>query len=327
MRNNLPKYVYPKGRKGYLYFVRGSVCERIHAAPGSAEFAREYARLLSDRAPVKGESWRDLLRIYYASPRYTRLKQSTRQGYRVALHYIEERLGDYRPAKMQRKDVIAVMRANERDPVFANKTLDRLKTLFEVAIDVGWVERNPARGVEKLRYNVRRREAPPPEIIAALREECTGKLRLFLELALGTGQRFGDVRALTWQQIRDGWIHFDQEKTGAKLAIPIPPKLAAELAQWPRGIGPVLGLSRSAIHRGFFEARKRAGAVAYDIHSLRYAAASELAGAGCTDEQIAAITGHSTVAMVARYSGPARQRARAQQAQDQRNRTKTKREF
>jgi len=65
--------------------------------------------------------------------------------------------------------------------------------------------------------------------------------------------------------------------------------------------------------------RKKIGAEGCDIHSLRYTTAAELAALGLSDEVIMSITGHSTVAMVARYAGPARQRQRAQQAQERRD--------
>jgi integrase len=59
--------------------------------------------------------------------------------------------------------------------------------------------------------------------------------------------------------------------------------------------------------------REAIGAMAWDLHSLRYSAASELARLGCTDEQIAAITGHSSLAMVKKYAGAERQLARAKE--------------
>ncbi len=62
--------------------------------------------------------------------------------------------------------------------------------------------------------------------------------------------------------------------------------------------------------------RKKIGAEGYDIHSLRYTTAAELAVLGLSDEVIMSITGHSTVAMIARYAGPARQRQRAKLAQE-----------
>ncbi|WP_370584775.1 integrase [Paracoccus sp. IB05] len=61
--------------------------------------------------------------------------------------------------------------------------------------------------------------------------------------------------------------------------------------------------------------REAIGAEKYDIHGLRYAAAAELAVAGCSDELIASITGYKTSAMVAKYAGPARQKAREKAAQ------------
>lgn len=64
--------------------------------------------------------------------------------------------------------------------------------------------------------------------------------------------------------------------------------------------------------------RREIGAEAFYIHGLRYSAASELAGAGCSDELIAAVTGHATGAMVRKYAGAARQKVRAIEAQSRR---------
>lgn len=64
--------------------------------------------------------------------------------------------------------------------------------------------------------------------------------------------------------------------------------------------------------------RVEIGAEAYDLHGLRYAAAAELAALGCSDELIASVTGHSSVRMLTRYAGPARQKARAKEAQSRR---------
>ena len=61
--------------------------------------------------------------------------------------------------------------------------------------------------------------------------------------------------------------------------------------------------------------RRQIDAEDYDIHGLRYSAASELAAEGCSDELIAAITGHTTASMVRKYAGTARQKVRAIEAQ------------
>ena len=50
------------------------------------------------------------------------------------------------------------------------------------------------------------------------------------------------------------------------------------------------------------------------FHGLRKAAATRLANAGCTAEQIKAITGHKSLAEVARYTKAADQQRLARQA-------------
>ena len=41
-RRDLPKHVYPKGKRGYLYFIRPGVCARMFAEFGTPDFADEY---------------------------------------------------------------------------------------------------------------------------------------------------------------------------------------------------------------------------------------------------------------------------------------------
>ncbi len=72
--------------------------------------------------------------------------------------------------------------------------------------------------------------------------------------------------------------------------------------------------------------RKEIGAEEYDIHALRHTTASELAALGLSDDLIMAVTGHTSRASVVRYAGAARQKARAQVAQDARRGGGTKRE-
>lgn len=51
----LPPHVYPKGRKGYLYFFKRYVCARIVADIGSPEFEEEYAALVALHCKPKGK--------------------------------------------------------------------------------------------------------------------------------------------------------------------------------------------------------------------------------------------------------------------------------
>jgi integrase len=64
--------------------------------------------------------------------------------------------------------------------------------------------------------------------------------------------------------------------------------------------------------------RAQIGALPFTIHGWRYTAASQLAAAGATDDEVQAITGHKSRAMVMKYAGAQRQRARATSGQAKR---------
>jgi integrase len=122
------------------------------------------------------------------------------------------------------------------------------------------------------------------------------------------------------QHIRNGAIRVKQEKTGAELAIPLHPELAATIAAAPRDHltfvttrhgGPFQG---SAFSRWFREQCDAAGLPHCSAHGLRKAAARRLAEAGCTAHEIGAITGHASLAELVRYTRAVDQRRLAEVA-------------
>jgi len=149
---------------------------------------------------------------------------------------------------------------------------------------------------------------------------------------LGTGQRIGDVRKMRWSDIEEGGINVRQGKTGKDLWIPFTSQLATVLDRTPRTGLFILSqpdsqpVSYRAAAFAVMKVRKEIGAEEYDIHALRHTTASELAALGLSDDLIMAVTGHTSRASVVRYAGAARQKARAQVAQDARRGGGTKRE-
>jgi integrase len=326
MKRGLPPYVYPK--KGAIYFQRrGFPTVRITSAQGTPEFHAEYARLLAGERPIYAgpRVFSALVREYVASPKYRNLSIRTVQDYDKVLEWVTAKLGPLPVAAMQRKDVIRAQSTNADRVRFANYIVQVLRILFEHSIDLGWRKDNPAKGVSLITSSKPAREAWPQGLVDAFRAKAEGRTLLIFELCIGTGQRIADVLKMRWGDIEGDCIMVKQGKTGAKLAIPITPRLGFILAATPR-----IGLTMCAwgpagkptLYRTaadlIMAVRRQIGAEGYDIHGLRYFAAAELAEAGCSDELIMAITGHRTIAMVAKYAGPARQRSRAQEAQDRR---------
>ena len=140
------------------------------------------------------------------------------------------------------------------------------------------------------------------------------KPRLALALGLYTAQRRGDVVHIGRQHIRDGVLTLRQQKTGASLAIPVHPDLAAIIAATPVGHLTLLttrtGKSYAAndfsvAFRTWCDAAELPGHCVF--HGLRKSALTRLADAGCTAHEIAAISGHKTLMEVERYTKAADQ--------------------
>lgn len=117
------------------------------------------------------------------------------------------------------------------------------------------------------------------------------------------------------RDIDDGLIRVVQQKTGAKLWIPIHAQLRAVLAAQPKEHVSILvteyskPFSTAVFGNWMAERIDKAGLPTECVpHGLRKAAARRLAEAGCSANEIASITGHKTLAEVERYTREADQK-------------------
>jgi integrase len=146
------------------------------------------------------------------------------------------------------------------------------------------------------------------------------KQALALALGLYTAQRKGDVLRMGWQHVMGDMIAVRQQKTSTPLMIPIHPELRAALESVPRTNLTFLTTARGAPYdaNGFGNWWRTqcdaAGLQHCSYHGLRKAAATRLANSGCTVEQVKAVTGHKSLAEVARYTKAADQQRLARQA-------------
>jgi enterobacteria phage integrase len=106
-----------------------------------------------------------------------------------------------------------------------------------------------------------------------------------------------------------------QAKTGVRLTIPLHPHLSAALRAWPRKHMVILTTSFNRPFSSAGYGNMMADAIAAAglpdrcvLHGLRKATARRMAEAGCTEKEIAAVTGHSTLKEVARYTRGADQK-------------------
>ena len=140
-----------------------------------------------------------------------------------------------------------------------------------------------------------------------------------MALCLYTGQRRSDVVRMGRQHVKDGRISVAQQKTAARLKIRLHANLSAEIAAYDAANeGAVDHLTYITTNGGsaysvegfgnwFRDACALAGLKGKSPHGLRKSAGRRLAEAGCTEKQIAAILGHTSLGEVARYTREANQ--------------------
>lgn len=263
-----------------------------------------------------------LILAYRRSPEWNKLKPSTRTTYGIYLRVVEQ-LGHTKAAGVKRRTLLEIRNAlaSARGNGAATGYMRVVSSVFSWGVEHGWVEHNPVRGAKSLpgehlpAWTMRQAE----HALAHLPESY----RRVVVLGLYTGQRRGDLVALPWSAYDGAAIRLRQGKTGAALAIPVHPRLRAELDAWRKDAASPVVLTRPdgrpwgavELSQKLPRALKAIGLPAgLNVHGLRKLAAARLADAGCTVHEIAAITGHRSLGMVQLYTASADQERLAQAA-------------
>lgn len=330
-RRGLPKYVSEFQNRHGVWMVRfrrqGLPTIYPKSKPGTDDFADEYRRWLAGdplevgSARTKPGSLRALTVSYFNSSAFRSLKPSTAAVYRNIIERLckEEgataiKIGDMPAAKLQREHIVKLMA--KRKGTAANRLRKLLRILMQHSIEIGMRRDDPTLSVKPVKIKSDGFHSwTDDEIEQFEKTHAAGsKARLALALLLYTGQRRGDVVRMGRQHIRDGFIYVKQEKTGAELAIPVLPELQAVIDQTPRSNLTFLVTEFEKPHTAagfgnwFRERCDEAGLRHCSAHGLRKAAARRLAEIGCTQHEIAAITGHASLSEVQRYTRGADQK-------------------
>lgn len=327
----LPPYVNcvrVKGRPYYYYHPgRGTknACNpvRLPDDPRDPEFWAAYRRCTNEPEPkLSARSFAHAIEAYKASPDFTGLASSTRRDYERYLETILLKWGDLEVAGLMPAHVLKLRDKHQQTPAAANALIRTLSALISWSVPRGYRSDNPCTHVRKLKIGDG--WSPWPwEMIELVEKLGPPWMRLAVCLALYTGQRQGDVLAMSWSKIKNGRIEVKQEKTARELIIPAHQKLLAALNSADRRSVQILTNSRGLpwTQDGFRTSWSKAlvGPLAaisdagFVFHGLRKSAVVMLLEAGCTDAEVSAITGQSRQ-MVEHYSRQVNQRKLAASA-------------
>ena len=255
------------------------------------------------------ESIGALILAYKASPEWERLAPASRATYATYLKVLEasphDTVGD-----ITRRDVLAV-----RDAVAATRGngaatgfIRAASALFSWAVDREWIDATPVVRIKALPGGSL--PAWGAQHVASALAKLSEPLRRAVILAAHTGQRRGDLCAMRWDAYDGGKLRFRQQKTGRDMALTVPEALRAELDAWKRDAKTLTILhdrwgqpwKPQRLTENLRRALAKIGMAGLGIHGVRKYVAADLAAHGATTHEIAAVTGHKTLAMVQHYT-------------------------
>jgi integrase len=278
----------------------------LRGEPGSPEFHASYQEAVARKATPPRGKLLSILQAYQDSEDFRGLAGSTRRSYVALIKRIEKAFGDFplaavtdrrsRGVFLAWRDRLAV-NAGRRQADYAWSVLARI---FSWGFNRGIVLDNPCRAGGRLyRGGSRAENIWAVDDEATFLERAPKHLHLPLMLALWTGQRQGDLLRLPWSAYNGTHIRLRQSKSGVRVVIPVGAPLKAALDAAPKRSTMILTNSdgkpwtSDGFRTSWGKACKAAGIVGVTFHDLRGTAVTRLALAGCTEAEIATITGHT----------------------------------
>jgi len=256
---------------------------------------------------------RQLSELYVKSPEFKRLSVKWQGARRYYLNLLEDKLEWMTIDDLNDRNCRAEfyeMRDELADtPNKADKLVDTLKSLLAWGYERNKVDVNHALKIPhladsgKVRNDIIWTEDHEEVVYASFPNSLVQAFRF----ALFSAMRQSDMCALKWENYKDGWITYQPHKTlgttGVKVHLPVfalPPfqELVDGLSKCSEYM--LTTESGHPMEAENLRVRWRAALYRSDLkgqdlhwHDLRGTATTRLLEAGCTDAEVAAITGHS----------------------------------
>lgn len=333
MPRKLPPHVETVTAKGrtYLYFRRGKGARvRLPNDPNSDDFRAAYAAALTGNVEARKAQREQaapgtlgaLILSYQQSASYIELRETTRKGYASRIEALRATHAHRTLAGMTREGIVTkILSPYAGRPGAALSILKMLRILIRHAIDIGWLRHDPSLGIKRPKTGEIRSWTDDEIAQFEAHWPIGTRERLAFAIMLYTGQRRSDVHRMTWAATTEATVTLTQQKTGARLVIPLHSELRKILAASPREHVTILNttLGRPFTVDGFSQFMRDAIAGAglpleCQPHGLRKAAGRRLAEAGCSAREIMSILGHKTLSEAERYTRDADQARLAEAA-------------
>jgi integrase len=291
----------------YCYAWRGGpLLKTANGAPlqpDDIELQRAFDAAFDRRRNPNPETLHGLITAFRGSSDFKTRSAYTKRGYNRYLDILKDDFGTLTFSELEAKSTRGRFKAwrdgmaeNPRAADYAWTTLARVLSFGK---DRGMLSVNIAERGGRL-YRVDRRENIwTDDAIAAFNSVASAGLRMALLLAFWTGQRKGDLLALSWAAFDGSSFRIRQGKTGRKVvipaAIPVQNALVAVERRSPKILCNTHGKpwTSAGFNTSWRKTCEKAGITGITFHDLRGTTVTRLSLAGCSIAEIGAITGHS----------------------------------
>jgi integrase len=293
----------------YYYAWKGG--PRLSGKPGSAEFHAAYVEATKKPEVSTGKLGVILEQFQKSGEFRNNIAARTQSDYRAKLRLIDKKFGDY-PLKglsdrrtrglfLEWRDELAIRSRRQADYTWVV-----LSRVLSWALGRGLIDVNPCEKAGRL-YRGSRVDKVWTVDDEALFIANGGSRDLSdaLLAALWTGLRQGDLLKMTWANYDGRHIRVNTSKGRGKVRVMIPVgsplKLMLDNRAAHRSTKTTVILTSSrgdpwtedGFRSSWAKACARAGIIGLTFNDLRGTAVTRLALAGCTEAEIATITGHS----------------------------------
>lgn len=246
-----------------------------------------------------------------------------RRSFRDILSRLNKRIlpvfGD-RPIKEIRRQEVAAFHlelGNDVAAPTANRTVATVSAIFNLAVNFGVLDSNPARGIRKLKENGPRERVLAGEelsrFMAALQDELHTVSGQVIYMLITTGLRRGEILGMRWENVKfeDQTAYLPTTKCGKSRWVPLNSvaidmlrRIKSERGMQSPFVFPGDGKKGHLIdpRKSLWRVMEKAGISDLHCHDLRRAYASLLCNAGVATAEIQSLLGHQNIATTQIYA-------------------------
>ena len=312
-KGDRPKYMWPRWRNGrwQTFYRRGGRCTLIRGEHLTAEWWASYADLHAGFEQTKpdGPRYGTLAHVaieYKNGPKWSKLAEKTKTNYHAEIDALIELFGDAKVDQITRGVVVRLRDriAEKRSPRAAIERIKVLRILLGQAYDMDLVDRNHALKIgNPIGYKAEPWRHWEDDEIELFLKGAQPRWRRAVTVLLYTGLRVGDAIKICRSDIKNNVLRWVTSKKKTPVVIPLHRDLIDELSR-PMDVESVdyliVGVKGSrfkhvtSVNHGIVKEFKLLGIDnPPPVHGLRKNAVMRLLQAGCSIEDVQAVTGQS----------------------------------